>query len=66
MTYKLYAETVEMLEIIETLKPQEVKPQNQIRFIYADGVKSLPQKIRIELVSGQEKALMEIEAVKMH
>ncbi|MBR3573044.1 MAG: hypothetical protein IKN99_07305 [Bacteroidales bacterium] len=66
MTYKLYAETVEMLEIIETLKPHEVKPQNQIRFIYADGVKSLPQKIRIELVSGQEKALMEIEAVKMH
>jgi hypothetical protein len=66
MTYKLYADTRKLLEITETLMPQEVTPQNQVRFIYADGVKSVPEKIKIELRNGVEKVLIEIEAAKLH
>lgn len=66
ITYKMWLTTKEAYEITRLLQPQDESPQNQTRFIIVQGVKSVPEKITLQIENQSNKILCEIKAVKMN
>lgn len=64
ITYRFILSPAKILEVMKLFRPQDVSPEDQVRWIYVENVKLMPIRMTFEVVEGKETILAEIECAK--